>query len=238
MKKLIFTIEIDEKAEFLERTNRFIGHCKLTTGEEVVAHVHDSGRIRELLYHGNRVLLRRAKNMEKRKTEWDLISAKATDGEDILINSSFHRYLAENLLRDPEISPFGEVESIKAEVKYGDSRLDFLLEKNGEKIYIETKGVSLSENRVAMFPDAPSVRAVKHLKELIEIKQQGHRAVVILMLFRDSDFFKPKGETDPEFEKWFYEGISQGVEVYPIQFKMEEGEIYYTDKKIEILRKI
>lgn len=70
----------------------------------------------------------------------------------------------------------------------------------------------------------------------MEIKKQGHRAAVILMIYRDSDFFKLNGETDPDFEKAFYEAISLGVEIYPIQFKMEKGKIYYTDKikKIEL----
>ncbi|MGL5950918.1 MAG: DNA/RNA nuclease SfsA [Cetobacterium sp.] len=238
MKKLIYTVQIDEKAEFLQRPNRFIGHCRLDTGETVIAHIHDSGRIKELLFPGNAVFLRKAQNMEKRKTEWDLISALASDGEEILINSSFHRYITDIFLRDSQISPFGELDSIKAEVKYGNSRLDYLLQKNGEKIYVETKGVSLSQDKIATFPDAPSIRAVKHLKELIELRKKGFRAAVILMVFRDSEIFRPNRETDPDFEKWFYEAISSGVEVYPIQFKIRKGKIFYTDQKIDILKKI
>ena len=75
--------------------------------------------------------------------------------ERVLINSSFHRYISENILKDFDISPFGEVDSIKAEVKIGDSRLDYLLTRGDKKIWIEVKGVSLSEDKVAKFPDAP-----------------------------------------------------------------------------------
>ena len=225
MKKL-YEIQIDEEGVFLERPNRFIAHVRLDNGNEEIVHVHDSGRIKELLYVGNKVQLRRAIN-PNRKTKWDLISGKASDGEDILINSSFHRYIGENLLNDPEISPLGVIDNLRAEVKYGKSRLDFLVEKEGEKIWIETKGVSLSEDRVAMFPDAPSKRAVKHLQELIEIKKNGERAVVILLVFRSSDSFRPRYETDPKFNEYFYKAISNGVEIYPVQLSLDNGIINY-----------
>ncbi len=151
--------------------------AKAEDGEDILLN-SSFHRYISLLYKGNSVSLRKAKDTSKRKTEWDLISAKAEDGEDILLNSSFHRYISENILRDGEISPLGNADSVKAEVKYGHSRLDYLLEKDGEnvkaevkyghsrldyllekdgeKIWIEVKGVSLSENKHAVFPDAPS----------------------------------------------------------------------------------
>jgi len=234
--KELYKIQIDEEATFLERPNRFIAHVKLHTGEEEIVHVHDSGRIKELLYKGNKVKIRRATN-PNRKTKWDMISGRADDGEDILINSSFHRYIGENLLKDPEISPLGMIDTLKAEVKYkkeSKSRLDFLVEKNGEKIWIETKGVSLAENKIAMFPDAPSERATKHLKELIEIKEQGERAVVILLVFRQATKFRPKYETDPKFNEYFYKAIEAGVEVYPVQLSLDNGVINY-QRLLEIM---
>lgn len=235
MEKLIYKIGIDEAGKFLERPNRFIAKVKLKDRGEVICHVHDSGRIRELLFLENEVNLKKAKEGSKRKTDWDLISAKADDGEDILINSAYHRYISENFLRDFEISPFGKVDSITAEVKNGDSRLDYLLEKGEEKIWVEVKGVSLSVNKVAMFPDAPSTRAQKHLKELIKIKENGDRAAVLLLFFRDSESFRPKYETDLEFSKLFYKAIKAGVEIYPVQFYLKDGYIIYREKKIEIL---
>lgn len=234
MEKEIYKIEINEIGKFLERPNRFICEAELSDGRKVTAHVHDSGRIKELLYKGNTISLRKAKDISKRKTEWDLISAKAEDGEDILLNSSFHRYISENILRDGEISPLGKVDSVRAEVKYGHSRLDYLVEKNGEKIWIEVKGVSLSENKHAIFPDAPSTRACKHLETLMELKEKGDRAGVLLLVFRDSDDFSPNKETDPKFSELFYMAIEKGVEIYPVQLKLKEGKIYYTDKEIKI----
>lgn len=100
---------------------------------------------------------------------------------------------------------------------------------------VGVKGVSLSEDKVAKFPDAPSTRACKHLKELIKLKESGDRAAVMLLVFRDSDKFRPKYETDEEFSKLFYEAKSKGVEIYPIQLRLEDGAIYYIEKKIEII---
>lgn len=233
--KKIYHIGVDKKGVFLNRINRFVGEIEIND-EVVNCHIHDSGRIKELLYSGNEVSLKRAKDTSKRKTEWDLISATTPEkDEEILLNSAYHRYISENLLKDFSISPFGMVDSIKAEVKNGDSRLDFLLTKNEKKIWIEVKGVSLSENKIAMFPDAPSTRAHKHLKELMKIKENGDRAAILLLIFRDSNSFRPKYETDPEFAKLFYQAIKVGVEVYPVQFFLKDGYIYFKEKRIEIL---
>ncbi len=224
--KKIYEVPWDTEAKFIDRPNRFVANVRLEDGREEVVHVHDSGRLQELLFPENNVKIRRAEN-PNRKTKWDMISAEASDGEDILINSAHHRYISQNLLTDPEVSPFGEVDSLKAEVKYGKSRIDYLLEKNGDKIWVEIKGVSLSKDRVAAFPDAPSVRAVKHLNELIELKEAGNRAAVVLLILRSSDYFRPKWETDPKFSDAFYEAIERGVEVYPLQFELVGRDIIY-----------
>lgn len=235
MNNSILKIKIDEIGTFLERPNRFVAKVKLPNNEIVLAHIHDSGRIKELLFPGNKVSLRYIGKKENRKTEWDVISALSDDGEDILINSSFHRYITDSFFSKYDISIFGKIDSIKPEVKYGKSRLDYLIEKNGEKLFIETKGVSLSINKVATFPDAPSSRATKHLEELIEIKKNGFRAIVILIILRDSDYFSPNFETDPIFSKKFYEALNAGVEIYPLQFSLINGEIFYKNKKISII---
>lgn len=233
--KKIYDIGKIEIGKFVDRPNRFIAEIEIDNKVEK-CHVHDSGRIRELLFQGNEVGVKRATNLEKRKTAFDVISALTQEKDErVLINSSFHRYISENILKDFDISPFGEVDSIKTEVKIGDSRLDYLLTSGDKKIWIEVKGVSLSEEKIAKFPDAPSTRACKHLKELIKLKESGDRAAVMLLVFRDSDKFRPKYETDEEFSKLFYEAKSKGVEIYPIQLRLEDGVIYYIEKKIEII---
>ena len=99
------------------------------------------------------------------------------------------------------------------------------------------KGVSLSVNRHAIFPDAPSIRACKHLETLMELKEKGDRAGVLLLIFRNSEDFSPNWETDPQFSKLFYRAQKNGVEIYPVQLKFEKGKIFYTDKKIKIVPK-
>ena len=210
---------------------------KLEDNSVVTCHVHDSGRIRELLFTDNSIGIKKAKEGSIRKTQWDVISALSDDKEDILINSSYHRYISEKFLRDEKLSPFGKYSNIKAEVKYGDSRIDYLIEKDDKKIWVEVKGVSLSLNKKAMFPDAPSTRAQKHLKELMKLKEDGDRAAVLLLVFRESDTFRPKWETDPKFSELFYEAMEKGVEVYPVQFFLKDGNIMYEDKEIKILSK-
>lgn len=234
MKKLL-DIQIDEIGIFLERPNRFIAYVKLNTEKIVTVHVHDTGRLTELLIAGSKVLLRRAKMDGKRKTEWDLIAAETENKEYVLINASFQRKIADKILNDKSISPFGECQKVKAEVKYGNSRLDYLLQQNNQNIWLETKGVSLSREKLATFPASPSERACKHLKELMEIKKNGERAAIILLIFRDSIMFEPMWEVDPKFSKLFYEAIFTGVEVYPLQIFLNKfGELFYIKKDIEI----
>ncbi len=224
MEKL-YEIQIDAEAIFLKRLNRYLAEVELESGETELVHVHDPGRLKELLYPGNRIKLKKAKNTE-RKTKWDVISADA-DSEDVLVNSMYHRYISQEILKKPNLNPLGELDSIKAEVKYGNSRIDYLVEKSGKKIWIEVKGVSLSENGVAMFPDAPTTRGQRHLKELMEIRNKGDRAAVYFLILRTSKTFRPRGETDPKFAELFYEAMDSGVEVYPILLEYKGGVVYY-----------
>ena len=131
--KLIYEIGIDKRGKFVERPNRFVADVKLEDNSVVTCHVHDSGRIRELLFTDNSIGIKKAKEGSIRKTQWDVISALSDDKEDILINSSYHRYISEKFLRDEKLSPFGKYSNIKAEVKYGDSRIDYLIEKDDKK---------------------------------------------------------------------------------------------------------
>jgi len=237
--KEIYNIGKGQVGKFVDRPNRFVANIKLSE-ETHLCHVHDSGRIRELLYENNNVKIRKALNTENRKTLYDVISAFADDGEEILINSAFHRYISQNLILDEEISPFGKILNLQAEVKHGKSRMDFLLKKKTNKnkeenIWVEVKGVSLSVDKTAIFPDAPSERATKHLKELIELKENGDRSAVLFLIFRDSNFFRPKHETDPKFAKAFYKAMEKGVEIYIVQCFMKNDKIYYRNKNITIL---
>ena len=221
-------IDWDLEAVFIRRKNRFLAHIELEGHEgSVEAHVHDPGRLKEILYHGNRVLVRKAKD-PRRRTRFDLI-AGSVEGRWVLINSSFHRRISETLLRDHELNPFGPPSYLRPEVKVGDSRLDFLMKDgSGAELYIEVKGCSLTQEGIAKFPDAPTTRGVKHLKELIEIRRKGKRSgILILVLGPKADCFSPNFETDPVFSNTFITAYNEGVEIHPIQFEMKERELVY-----------
>ena len=204
---------------FKTRPNRYIAEVMIDDVLETV-HVHDPGRLRELLYEDNTCLVRYAAS-EKRKTDWDMIAAEK-DGEYVLIHSGYHRYIAEALLSSSEWTPFEAVYPYKAEVKVGRSRLDFCLTpKASEKIWVEVKGCSLSVDGIAKFPDAPTVRGRRHLEELIALKATGDRAAVVMIILSNARCFVPKRDTDPEFYETFYRALRCGVEVYPIRVSID-----------------
>ncbi len=229
MKRKLLEIHYDARAVFVERPNRFLGLVNIEdegTNKVEKVHVRDPGRLKEILCPGNQVLIRKAKN-SNRKTRWDLIAGKVED-KWVLVNSGFHRDIAQTILNDATISPFGEIEKCSPEQTYGKSRLDFLVIKGGKNIWVEVKGCTLAIDRRALFPDAPTTRGKRHVEELIKAKGEGHRAALIILVFRDDAIcFAPKEDTDPDFAKVFRKAVDSGVEVYPVLMGFDEGAIFY-----------
>jgi sugar fermentation stimulation protein A len=223
MKEILLEINHDETGKFISRPNRYLAEIEVNGVIELV-HVHDPGRLKELLLPGAKVYIKSAAN-PARKTRWDLIAVE-NKGEIVLLNSAYHRYIAEAYLKNFKISKFGAYDYIKAEAKYKDSRLDFYLEKGEEKVWIEVKGCTLTVGNAAMFPDAPTKRGLKHLRELEELSRENTAAILILV-FRKSEYFTPNFETDPEFSKKLIEISKSNVGVYPIQLEFSNGKIYY-----------
>ena len=237
MKKAIYAIDYDEVVIFKERITRFTVRFefKRKGKKEDFAHLHDTGRLKELLVEGAELLIKKV-DKEERKTKWDVIAVRIY-GETVLINTAFHRYIAESIFNNEKLSPFGKPSYIKPEMKYNNSKMDFYMETEKEKIYIEIKGCTLVENNIAKFPGAPSVRAVKHLRELMELKKEGFRTAVIILIFRKSEIFAPEYNIDREFSETFYEALEKGVEIYPMLLKYEDRKIYF-EKNIGIMKKI
>ncbi|MCK5559759.1 MAG: DNA/RNA nuclease SfsA [Thermoplasmata archaeon] len=234
----ILTVKHDAKGIFKERPNRFLGIVDIIKGTKNKSHseqvhIHDPGRLRELLYPGNQILLKRASNTE-RKTRWDIIAARA-DEQWVLIHSGYHRAITENILQDKSICPFGKLNSIKAEVPFGNSRLDFLITTmNGTKILVEVKGCTLTRDGVALFPDAPTERGTRHLETLLEAKANGYSTALIVLVFRqDSICFMPNTNTDPKFASMFKTAVLSGLEVYPLMLSYD-GEMIYYEKIIPV----
>ncbi len=193
------------KGEFLERPNRFIAICNIN-GEKEICHVKNTGRCKELLVSGCTVYLEKSNN-PNRKTKYDLIAVQKGDRL-INMDSQIVNYVA--LEHIPKI--FNNIKLIKPECKYGNSRFDIYLETDKEKIFIEVKGVTLENDGVVRFPDAPTERGVKHLKELQKAVTEGFKAYVMFVIQMDNvKCFEPNRETHPQFAETLKDVCENGV---------------------------
>jgi sugar fermentation stimulation protein A len=213
---MITAIEVygeKRKAKFITRLNRFetLVECG---GESTLCHVANTGRMKELLVPGRDVVIRRAKNPD-RKTKWDLIIAHTVDGVPVFLESVMANRLVLKALREGRLKGFEEYTGIKREVNYGNSRFDVRLSDNWRTCYIEVKCVTLVECGTAKFPDAPTGRGTKHVLELIRAKGEGFGAAVIVVAQReDAKSFIPNRDMDPDFSKALTDAAMSGVQVY------------------------
>lgn len=194
------------KAKFIKRPNRFIAHVEVL-GDELIVHVKNTGRCKELLIPGCTVYLEKAANPE-RKTPYDLVAVEK-DGRIINIDSQAPNQVVKEYLMSQK-----QYSYIKPEYKYGNSRVDFYMEKKSEKFLMEVKGCTLFRDGVGYFPDAPTERGAKHLRELIDAKREGYHARIAFVIQGEGiREVRPNTETDPEFTKAFIEARAAGVEV-------------------------
>lgn len=196
-----------KRGEFIARPNRFIAKC-IIDGEEYTCHVKNTGRCRELLKEGASVILEDCRDNTSRKTPFDLVAVYKGD---MLVNmdSQAPNKAAAELLRG--LYPEGKV---TAEKTYGASRIDFYVENGEEKLFVEVKGVTLEENGVVRFPDAPTERGAKHLRELISAVEEGYSAAVLFIIqMKGVRYFEPNEKTDPVFARALREAAGHGVKV-------------------------
>ena len=197
------------EAVFLERPNRFIAYVDLLGKKETV-HVKNTGRCRELLQKGVPVFLEKSDNPE-RKTQYDLVAVKKGDRL-INMDSQAPNRVVEEWLKKKELFP--NMTLLKPETTYKNSRFDFYLECGEKKVFIEVKGVTLEEDGVVSFPDAPSERAVKHVEELIEAKQDGYEVYVLFVVqMKGVEYLVPNERTQPEFTEALRRAQETGVKI-------------------------
>jgi sugar fermentation stimulation protein A len=211
------------EAVFIERPNRFLLFAGDVKGGSIAVHVPDPGRLRELLYPGNRLLVIPSPG-EGRKTKWTLAAARL-GSRWVLVNTTFHREIASRFLLGGH-SPLGRVSALRAEVKSpsGGSRFDFLV--NG-CLWLEVKGCTLLENGVAMFPDAPTLRGRKHVNELMEIASGGLPAGVLFLVFvNGAEYFTANTETDPLFAEALKKAVSAGVSVWCAEMSFDGKRVF------------
>ncbi|MCK5397997.1 MAG: DNA/RNA nuclease SfsA [Thermoplasmata archaeon] len=212
-----------------ERPNRFLAIVDIEQDgiilKEQKVHVRDPGRLKELLFPGNKVLVRH-RTGENRKTQWEIIAA--WDNDWVLINSGYHRAISEAILGNSKISPFGKLDGLKAEVTVGHSRLDFMLEKDGSQIALEIKGCTLEIDNIALFPDAPTERGARHVQTLMDIVSEGKKAAMMILVLRPgAKCFKPNEITDPKFAEIFWKARKAGIEIHPVKLSYENGAILF-----------
>ncbi|MCR5671315.1 MAG: DNA/RNA nuclease SfsA [Butyrivibrio sp.] len=194
------------KAVFVKRPNRFIAEVKIGGKSEIV-HVKNTGRCKELLIPGCEVWLS-APDSPGRKTKYDLVAVRKENG--ILFNIDSQ---APNKVVKEWLSKKG-YDAVIPEYKYGDSRIDFYMEKGPDLYLMEVKGCTLEIDGIGYFPDAPTERGVKHIRELIKAKKAGYHAILAFVIQMDGvKEVRPNIETHPEFGEALNDAKKAGVEV-------------------------
>lgn len=201
---------------FLSRPNRFVAQVALD-GRTETCHVKNTGRCRELLIPGCRVYLTRSDN-PARKTKYDLIAVeKETVHGPLLINMDAQapNHVFEAWARAGRFRP--GLTLLRPETVYGASRFDFYWETGTDRGFVEVKGVTLEEDGVARFPDAPTLRGVKHLEELIAARQAGYQAALCFIVqFSGAKYVTPNDTTHPQFGQALRRAAAAGVEVFAL----------------------
>ena len=202
---------------FRARPNRFIAHVEIN-GKVEICHVKNTGRCRELLPEGAKVWCAVADN-PNRKTKYDLITVQKGDR---LINMDSQ---APNIAAGEWLASggLGEISDLRAEVTRGDSRFDFSFTKDDKTCYLEVKGVTLENDGVCAFPDAPTQRGAKHLKELSRLAEEGYGAYVLFVIqMADVKYLHPNDATDPAFADALRQAAKAGVTVLAMDCAVTE----------------
>lgn len=203
---------------FLARPNRFIAHVEIG-GETEICHVKNTGRCRELLVPGAAVFCEVAQN-PARKTKFDLIAVQKGNRL-INMDSQAPNIAAGEWLKGGGL---GILKNLKAEIFHGNSRFDFTFEKDGKTCFLEVKGVTLETDGVCAFPDAPTVRGVKHLQGLAKAAREGFGAYVLFVIQMDNVvYLHPNDATDPAFGKALREAAAAGVQVLAMNCQVTEN---------------
>ena len=202
---------------FLARPNRFIAHVEID-GQIQTVHVKNTGRCRELLPEGAQVWCQESSN-PSRKTRFDLITVRKGDRL-INMDSQAPNIAAGEWLRNGGL---GEIADLKPESFHGDSRFDFSFTMDGTPCFMEVKGVTLENDGICAFPDAPTERGVKHLKGLTKLAREGCGAYVLFVIqMADVKYLQPNDVTDPAFGAALREAAANGVQVLAMDCSVTE----------------
>ena len=217
------------EAVFIERLNRFVALIEIWGAEEK-CHVRNTGRLKELLVPGARVWVQRSFDPE-RKTKYDLITVQ--NGERLVnVDSGAPNKVFAELALEGGFLP--DISILRAEQTYGDSRFDFYAEHSGRRAFIEIKGVTLLDGEAARFPDAPTLRGIKHLEGLGDCVGEGFEAyIVFIVAMKGAKYFAPDEKTHPEFAGALRRAAERGVVVRAFDCDVSENAIF-ASKELEV----
>jgi sugar fermentation stimulation protein A len=211
----LFSIPNLHSAVFLKRPNRFVAEIQYN-GSITQAHIHDPGRLNELLIPGADLLMVPG----TAKLPWYVKAVKSKNGEWVLIDSALHNKISRAIF--PHLQEFKNVKDIQSEVSIGKSRIDFVM----DGIPLEVKGVSLVlKDGIAYFPDAPTERGTRHVREITE-----HNGRILFLIFHAARAFAPHAKMDPKFADALSEARSRGVEIICAQIHFDGHTIYFDGK--------
>ncbi len=212
-KQLLYKIPYLKKGIFLTRPNRFVAEIQ-HDGKRELAHVHDPGRLKELLIKGAEVLFTHSRGKLKY-----YIKAVKKEEKWILIDSAQHSKIARILFSF--LPEFSNIKEIRKEVPLGNSRIDFMLDGTP----LEVKGVTLVEKRIALFPDAPTERGTRHVKEIIE-----YQGMLLFLIFRRAREFMPNTKMDAKFSEALHKAREKHIKIYCIQIRFDGESLFYEGK--------
>ena len=216
----------------LKRYKRFLADIELDSGEVVIAHCPNTGPMTGVCTPGSPVFVSHSSNPKRKLSyTWELIQVNDIKPTWVGINTALPNRVIKLMLSQGLFPEFADYPEILSEVPYGEqgkSRIDFLLKKNNHQIYLEVKNTTLSDGEVALFPDTVTTRGQKHLRELIQVKHAGSRAVMLYFINRsDCTQFAPGDKTDPKYGELLRLAIQAGVEVIPCIFDVQPTGIAY-----------
>lgn len=203
--------------KFLSRPNRFVAYVQIE-GREEICHVKNTGRCRELLIPGTQVWCQRSDN-PNRKTKLDLIAVQKGERCINMDSQAPNAAAREWLLA----GGLGQISELKGEYTQGDSRFDFSFVKEGKRCFLEVKGVTLEQDGVCAFPDAPTQRGTKHLQGLTKLAREGYGAYVLFVIqMADVKYLRPNDATDPAFANALRQAAQNGVQVLAVDCAVAE----------------
>ena len=218
------------RGTLIQRYKRFLADVRLEDGEIVTAHCTNTGSMMGCKEPGSAVYISRSDNLNRKLAyTWEMIEI---NNRWVGINTMHPNKLVPEAVESGVIEELSGYPTIRREVKVSaHSRLDLCLEGSRPNCFVEVKNVTLAVDGTAAFPDAVSERGTKHLRELMRLKRQGHRAAIVFVIQRgDCGNFRPADEIDREYGRWLRKAVKAGVEALPYIAKVTPKEIILSER--------